>query len=417
MLFNNKKNTLSAAINAIVIVTGVSTVNAAGFQLKEQSAEGQGNSFAGQTAKAIDASTIFFNPAGMSLIEGNHVQSNVSYITSDAKYHNDSNSPGFSGLTNSSGINGGESAFVPAAYALWDYSDNMKFGVSINAPFGLSTKYDDDWVGAEYNVFSEIKTINIAPSVSYRINDKVSIGGSIQIEKVEGKLTNQQTIALNTTSLTTLEADDTSLGFGFGVLYEYSDRGRIGFNYRSEINHDLKGSVSNKIAGVQFDANADLTLPAVASIGLYHELNDKWTVLADLAWTDWSVFDELNVKDDTGTTRSLTEFNWDDSIFFALGANYQYNEKLELKFGVAYDEGAANDTYRTAGIPDASRYWASFGARYQATKQTTINAGFSHIRSQRVSISETASGTKQASFSGNFKSSANILSVGIDYKF
>ena len=62
----------------------------------------------------------------------------------------------------------------------------------------------------------------------------------------------------------------------------------------------------------------------------------------------------------------------------------QYNEKLQLKFGVAYDEGAANDTYRTAGIPDASRYWASVGASYQATKQTTINAGFSHIRSQRV---------------------------------
>jgi long-chain fatty acid transport protein len=417
MLFNNKKNILSTAISAVVIVTGASTVNAAGFQLKEQSAEGQGNSFAGQTAKAIDASTIFFNPAGMSLIEGNHVQSNVSYITSDAKYNNDTNSPGASGLTNSSGINGGESAFVPAAYALWDYSDNVKFGISINAPFGLSTKYDDDWVGAEYNVFSEIKTINIAPSVSYRINDKLSIGGNIQIEKVEGKLTNQQTIGLNTTSLTTLEADDTSLGFGFGVLYEYSDRGRIGFNYRSEINHDLKGDVSNSTAGVQFDATADLTLPAVASIGLYHEINDKWTVLADLAWTDWSVFDELDVKDSSGTTRSLTEFNWDDSIFFAVGSNYQYNEKLQLKFGVAYDEGAANDTYRTAGIPDASRYWASVGASYQATKQTTINAGFSHIRSQRVDITETARGTKRASFSGNFKSSANILSVGVDYKF
>ena len=417
MLTNNKK-TLAIAISAIVIATGASSIQAAGFQLKEQSAEGQGNSFAGQTAKAVDASTIFFNPAGMALLEGNQVQGNLSFIAPTADYKHTSNSgpTPFSDFTN---IDGGVSAFVPSAYAVWDYSDDVKLGLSVNVPFGLSTEYDEDWVGAEYNVLSEITSINIASSISYKVNDQFSIGGNVQVQKTTGTITSMKTLSATSATLATLEADDVGFGYGLGMLYQYSDKGRIGFNYRSEIKHKLEGDLSIPGAGAQFDAHADFTTPASASIGIYHDLNEKWTLLADVSWTDWSVFESLDVINDAGTTVSSTTYNWSDNVFVAVGANYQYSDKLQLKFGVAYDEGAANDEDRTAGIPDASRIWASVGASYKLNKQTTLSMGYSHINADSASISETASvaSGKSSSYAGSFDSSVNILTLGINYQF
>ncbi len=404
-------------LGGIALASIACQLQAAGFQLKEQSAEGQGNSFAGQTAKAVDASTIFFNPAGMSLIEGNQVQSNVSYVAPTADYSHKSSSAG-SPFTKTTGIDGGVSAFVPAAYALWDYNEQVKLGVSVNVPFGLSTEYDKTWAGAQYNVLSAIETINIAPSIAYKVNDKFSIGGNVQFQKIKGKLTTQNPIRNLGVRTTTLKADDTGFGFGFGMLYQYSDKGRIGFNYRSEINHTLDGDVSTPdVAPLNFDAKAKVTMPAVASIGLYHEVSDQWTVLADLAWTDWSEFDELQVVNtDTNTNvPGPTQYNWSDTVFAAVGANYQYNDKLQLKFGVAYDEGAANNEDRTAGIPDATRYWASVGASYDIDPKSTVNVGYSHVKAHSVDVTEdTKRGT---SYSGSFKAHVNILSVGYTYKF
>ncbi len=425
-----KKNIIKPLVLAISTVTLFSTsvgLLAAGFQLKEQSAEGQGNSFAGQTAKAVDASTIFFNPAGMTRIKGNEVQSNLSYIAPQAKYSHQSSSSLGGLFPKKNGINGGESAFVPAAYALWDYSDEMKFGLSINAPFGLSTKFDENWVGAQYNVFSEVKTINLAPSIAYKVNDKLSVGGNVQFQKIEGELTNKSVFGVAQAALTKLSADDTGFGYGLGLLYEYSDRGRVGFNYRSQIKHTLKGKVSTASVPstlLNFNATADLTLPAVASLGIYHEVSDQWALLADIAWTDWSQFDELQVVNtDTNTkVANPTQYNWDDTVFAAIGANYQYSDKLQLKFGIAYDQGAANDDDRTAGIPDATRYWTSIGASYQLNKKTRLNLGYSHIEAKQAKVTEGSKASVQGApigsrYSGEFNPKVDILSLGVSYRF
>ncbi|MEH6445182.1 MAG: outer membrane protein transport protein [Oceanospirillaceae bacterium] len=413
------KTKLITIVSAITLISSASSIYAAGFQLKEQSAEGQGNSFAGQTAKAVDASTVFFNPAGMSRLEGNQVQINGSLIVPQAKYEHTS-TPSPSALFNkSTGINGGVTALVPAAYAVWKYSEKVNLGISMNVPFGLSTKFDDDWVGAQYNILSEIETINIAPSISYKVNEQLSIGANLQLQKIKGKLTTRRAISATASAKTTLKADDTAFGFGLGLLYEYSDKGRIGFNYRSQIEHTLEGDVTTPalaITALNFNAQADITMPAVASIGIYHEVSNQWALLADLAWTDWSVFDELLIKnnDTQANVPDPTQYNWDDTLFLALGANYKYNDRLELKFGVAFDQGAANDIDRTAGIPDATRYWASVGASYKINQQSTVNVGFSHIRAKSVTVNED---TKSTSYSGTFKPRVNILNVGLNYSF
>ncbi len=409
-----------AFIRSCAITLGIassSLIQAAGFQLKEQSAEGQGNSFAGQTAKAQDPGTIFYNPAGMTRLQGTQTEINLSYIAPSAEYKHGSNSTAGTPFTDTR-QNGGEDALVPSLFAVWGESESVKVGLAITVPFGLSTEYDADWVGANANVKSEIKTLNIAPAVAYRLTDSLSLGASLQFNKVEGTLTRQITTGLNSATSSIIEADDTGWGYGLGLLWEYSEHGRIGLNYRSQIKHTLEGTV--KVAGISTqNADTRITLPAIASVGWYQEVNDRWTLLADLAWTDWSQLDQLVINNsDTGAHISTTDYFWQDTVFAAVGANYQYSNKLQLKFGVAYDEGAANDAYRSAGIPDADRTWASVGAAYQLTPDTRLNIGYSHIftKDARVSDSRTSAAVPTR-YSGQFDSSVDILSLGLVMRF
>lgn len=401
---------------AAALMTGMQDAHAAGFQLKEQSAEGQGNSFAGSTAKAYDASTIFFNPAGMSELEGHKFQVNVSAIAPDAPYKHESLG-GLGNTLNAGNDNGGVSGFVPSSYGVYDLNDDVKIGVSINAPFGLSTNYSNNWAGAEYNLKSAIATTTATPSVSYRVNDQLSIGGGIQFQHIEGTLTRQAS-PFAASSLVELAASDFGIGGVLGMLYKYSDKGRIGLNYRSQIKHTLEGSVKVSGAGASNDyyhAHADLTTPDVVSFGWYHQLDDKWAVMSDIAWTNWSVFDTLDViRDSTGAQTSSTEYHWDDTMFYSLGVNYQYNEQIKLQTGVAYDEGAANDEYRTAGIPDTNRYWFSGGVEFKANDTLTWNLGYSYLYGEDAKVNESS---KNSTFSGTFEPSVHIVTLGMSVNF
>lgn len=398
-------------------ITSAPLIQAAGFQLKEQSAEGQGNSFAGQTAKAQDPGTVFYNPAGMTRLQGTQIEANLSYIAPSADYKHGSSSTAGTPFTNTR-QDGAENGLVPSLFAVWGESEAVKFGLAVTVPFGLSTRYDTNWVGANANVKSEIKTLNIAPALAYRVTENLSLGASLQFNQVEGTLTRQVTTGLNTATASVIEADDTGWGYGLGLLWEYSDGGRIGLNYRSQIKHKLEGTV--KVVGISTqNADTHITLPAIASLGWYQQLGSRWALLADLAWTDWSQLDQLVINNsDTGAHISTIDYFWQDTVFAALGANYQYSDKLQLKFGVAYDEGAASDAYRSAGIPDADRTWASVGATYQLTPATRLNIGYSHLFTKEASVSDSrTSAAVPTSYSGSFDSEVDILSLGLVMQF
>lgn len=397
---------------------GLSTVlQAAGFQLKGHSAEGQGNSFAGQTAKAYDPNTVFYNPAGMTRLKGNQFEANLTYISPSSEYQHGSNSTAGTPFTNTQ-QNGAVDAVVPAFFSVWSMDERLKVGLAITSPFALSSEYDKNWVGANANVKSEIKTINIAPALAYRFTDNLSLGASLQLEKVEGTLTRQITTGLNTATTSVIEADDIDWGYGLGLLYEYSNDGRIGINYRSQIKHQIQGTV--KVIGISTqNAETHVTLPAVASVGWYQKVSDKWSLLADFAWTDWSKLDQLVINNSTtGANISTIDYFWQDTLFAAIGANYQYSDKLQLKLGFAYDEGAAIDEYRSAGTPDSDRQWLSVGAAYQITPETRFNIGYSHIFTEQASVSDSrTSAAVPTSYSGSFDSKIDILSLGLVMTF
>ncbi|MAI07700.1 MAG: aromatic hydrocarbon degradation protein [Magnetococcales bacterium] len=408
----------------------------AGFQLKEQSGSLQGLSFAGASAKADDASVMFYNPAGITRLKGTQGHANLSLIKPSAKFNNDASGftaaavPAATAHTVNDGEGGdaGSLAAIPAIYAVSSMDNGVRYGLAINTPYGLKTEYNDDWVGRYYAIKSELMTINVAPTVAWKVNEEWSLGAALNIQYAEAELTNAtrlNNVAL-ADALTTLKGNDLGFGFRVGTMYEPTDSTRIGLAYQSGIHHKLEGDVktilgSTLIGAASTDnAEAKLRTPDVASLGVYHKLNDRLAVMGELAWTNWSVFENLTVvNSDTGSVLSNVEEKWDDSYFMALGMEYNPCNcpNKRFQFGVAYDQTPVDDEYRTFRIPDEDRLWVSFGYGQEWGEDKSFTVGYSHIFVDDASVVENASSTAKGVVSGSFDASVDILSANFKMKF
>ncbi|MEE8445819.1 MAG: outer membrane protein transport protein [Alphaproteobacteria bacterium] len=411
----------TTAIVGIAAMAALGEANAAGFALKEQSAAAQGNSFAGATAGAEDVSYMFFNPAALARIDGNQVAVVLSYILPVASISNVSASvaaPVGAPITGGT-AEGSVNALVPALYAAYSLSPDLKLGLAINVPFGLSTDYADGWIGRYHALETTLKTVNINPVVAYRLNETLSIAAGFQAEYAEAILSSAIDFGTLGTLLSIggsvptaqdgrseLTGDDWAFGFNLGVLAELSETTRIGLAYRSEIDHTLTGSVDFDTGGatgaavagsgvfgpfVDIGGQAGLTLPQSVSAGLHHDINEQWAVMAEVAWTGWSSLDEIRVVFDNAQPDSVTTTNWDDVWFVALGATWRPNAQWTLRGGVAYDQSPIPDATRTPRIPGADRTWISLGARYDTGGSFTLDAGYSYIMFDDSSVNLTAS--------------------------
>lgn len=378
--------------------------SAAGFALIEQNASGLGNAYAGQAAAATDASTIFFNPAGMTLLPDRQLVLAGHLIKPQAE---------FTGTSTIGGGDGGDAgglALVPNAYYAFRLTPDVHLGIGMNAPFGLATKYDSTWAGRTQAIKSELKTVNLNPSIAWKASNTLSLGAGLSLQYAEATLTNASAFGL-----ATVKGDDVSWGFNLGALWHVNDATRIGLAYRSEVDYTLEGTVTfSGLPAGNGPVTADATLPDSASLSLFHKLNERWNLLADVTWTSWSDFDELRIVRTSGVVVGLTPENWDDSFRYSVGANYHLNDKLTLRGGVAYDETPVSDVYRTARIPDESRTWIAVGAQYRLSERSKIDVGYAHLFVEDARINKTESGV---TLTGTYEASVDILSAQLTVDF
>lgn len=428
----------SAACVCVVAVTLPGAgAHAAGFQLREQSSEMIGNAFAGSAAKALTAATIWYNPAGMTLLEGNHIAGSLSWIAPRAEYSGTGTGP----LGKGTGGLGGDAiqdAAVGSNFAMYSWSKDLKFGLAVVAPFGLRTNYPSNWVGRYWANDASITSIAFNPNFAWRVNQNLSIGGGpvVQWSKAEiSQMVNQNAIyyakthTLPPTSFADgmigFDGGDIGYGFNVGALWEFSKTSRVGVSYRSQVQHTLSGNATAVggplaaayLASVAPDGKvtADVTLPATATLSLYHELNPQWAVMADLQWTGWSSFDRLRVKGKAGDLTNTVE-DWRDTWFVSLGTSYKFVPGHTLHFGAAYDMGAVKDAkHRYPSIPDSDRYWLTTGYTWDVSEKVQWNIGYAHIfgKQSDVTIAEASKGT----MTGKYDASVDIVSTSFVYKF
>ena len=419
-------------ILTFVIFTTPLVSQAAGFALIEQSGSGIGNAYAGGSAVAEDASTLFFNPAGMTYIEGTQAAGALHLIKPDIDFNNDGSVRALPRPLGGEGGNAGDLAFVPNMYIKMDINESVKFGIGMNAPFGLKTEYDKTWLGRFQGIKSELKTININPAIAFKVNDLLSLGFGVSAMYAKAELTSAVNIGAAERD-SKVEGDDWGFGFNLGAIYQATADTRFGISYRSKVEQELKGDSKSNFTTLNpiptrtlnTDVTADVTLPESISFSAFSRLNDTWDVMGDVSWTRWSQFDELRIVRDNGTnsTLTVTPENWDNTMRYSVGLNYHYSNALKLRAGIAYDEEAISNQFRTVRIPGNDRKWLAFGAGWQATPATKLDIGYAHLfisdtkidDNQAVPVAPSPVGKGRVK--GEYEASVDILSMQLTHNF
>jgi long-chain fatty acid transport protein len=441
-----KKNR-SLLVLAVVTVACVfffaGSAAGSGFAIIEQSAASAGYAYAGAAAVAEDASTVFFNPAGMTLLSGSEVQLGGHYIVPSAKFENQGSTTVLgTPLTGGNGGDGGEPALVPNLFYTHRFANKWSAGIGITAPFGLVTEYDDGWVGRYYALKSDLATLNINPSVAYKINDQWSIGVGVSFQRVEvelssaidygtgvARLTNNPAFSQNLDGKATFEADDWGYGANVGLIFEPMAGTRLGLHYRSQIDHTAKGDAKFEnpaglppgVGRTNSDIEADVTLPENVSFSGYHAFNERWAILADITWTKWSRLEELRIKYADGRPDSVDTYNWEDSWRYSVGGIFKPMEALELRAGVAFDETPIpNAQRRTPRVPGEDRTWLTFGAGYQFSELIKVDFAYGHLWIDDPKINKDVTdpeNTARGALIGEYDSSIDIFSASVSFQF
>jgi len=439
------------AVAAFLASIAISTpVLAAGFAIKQQSATAQGNAFAGATAGAESPSYMFFNPAALGRFDRSSIQVEASAVVTELKLRDSS-------ATTTAGVpiggstrddDAGDDAVLPSVYALLVPNDALRFGLGINVPFGLGSEYANNWVGRYHTLKSNFKSININPAVAYRATEWLTLAAGLQFQWSEAELVNSidfgtigaaagvpGAVPTEQDGRGKVTGDGWAYGYNFGALADLRPGTRVGVAYRSSLDTTLKGDSRFRLddagvgaairagtgAFVDGDAETDVKLPPMLSFGIHQDVNEKLAVMAEAQWTGWSTFDELVIDfDNAAQPNSVTEFDWHDAWFFALGATYKPDERWTLRVGGAFDQTPTRNRYRTPRVPDTDRYWLAAGIGWQIQENLSLDLAYTHVffddadvRLRGTDPGNAARGNLDARYQNNI----DIVSLAVKWRF
>ena len=429
-----KKTTIARLLPAALLALGSGAASAAGFQLLEQNASGIGNAYAGSAAVAENASTIFFNPAGMTQLQAREVSLGISAVRPSFEFKNKGS---VGGALSGNGDDAGDWAAIPNAYLSWALNKDVYLGLGLSGPFGLVTDYGDSWVGGAQALKFEIKTININPSIAWRVNDKISLGAGVNWQRMEAQY--ERILAVSNlgpvplaSSTAKLDVDNDAWGWNVGALFTLSPTTKVGVSYRSKIDHKLDGDLKVEGPAAQFGgidprlrsvkAKVDVELPDTFIISTTQKLSDRWEMLGDLSWTGWSSVKDVPIVRDSGllagSTAQTLEADFKDTWRVALGANYLLNDAWKLKFGIAYDQTPVKDKERRlVSLPDNDRTWFSFGGQWKISKTNTLDLGASYLYVPKTKIDNNQLSDGRGRVTGEYDSSVWILGAQYSMAF
>jgi long-chain fatty acid transport protein len=345
--------------------------HAGGLYINEFGTPSMGVAGAGVNAVASDASTSFHNPAGMTRIKGKELMGTGGLLYSTVKFDKDADTP-------IDGGNGGDAGgFAPLLGGFYAHSinDRWKLGANLISITGAILDYDNGWTGRYLNTDVKLLTLTFYPSVAYRVNNWLSLGGGPQIMYADLELKSKAPPP-NGTGQVKIDGDDIAFGFGLGALIELSERTRFGISYQSEIEPEFNGDIKFKGKAGSADAGVDteITLARFIRISGYHELNNRWALLGTVGWEDWSEFENINIS--TGQGSQKIPRNWDDTWKFAAGVHFRPVDKWLLQLGFAYDTSPVDSDDRTPDMPVDRQIRYATGVQYEWSERLSTGAQF-----------------------------------------
>jgi long-chain fatty acid transport protein len=437
MSFRGVKAVLLACSGIGVLLAATADANAGGFAVREQSAYGQGSSFAGIAAGGA-LSSMFWNPAIITQFNGKTIEQDATGILPNASHSFTTATDAALGNAGNSGMN----ALVPSGYSSWQFNEKLWLGMSVNAPFGLAVHFPQAWAGARgaSGESANIGTYNFSPTVAYKLTDWISVAVGMQAQYLKASYD----FYLGAGPLIgSLNGAGWSYGWTAGVTLTPLPKTQIGIGYRSSLDQKLNGTLAIPAVGCPFSGlcapsstpgsvNLVLPLPDVLTVGLRQGIGDRFTLLAGLEWSHWSrigtplVYQPNGAQALVGTAGMKFPFQYHDGWFYSLGGEYMINPAWKVRAGIAFEKSPITDDIRTARIPDNDRMWYSVGASYKPASMRgfTFDLGYSFIKVKDTPICMgVASGcptnpwSGAATYIGSVDSHINIVSIGVRYQW
>ncbi|MEO8603886.1 MAG: OmpP1/FadL family transporter [bacterium] len=409
-------------LTACICALAPARVLASGFALNEENAKLMGMAFAGTAALAEDATSGYYNVAGLTRIKQGSFAGTVTGYLLNLDFQATSSDVYGQPVSGTAAVDPTRNAVVPSFHAAWRLDDRWVLGFGVTAPFGLETKYPADSVVRYVATKSVLATYNFNPMIAYRINEQWSVGAGFNAQYAQAKL--EQKIAIPIPMARDgdilVKPDDWSFGANCGILFEPTPDMRFGVGYRSQISYTLGGSATvRNIPGFKSGSvKADLTLPDSVTASAVIGVLPKLQLLGDLSWTHWSVFHELDGTFNNGLPNLMVAEDFRDTWRASLGFNYDITDAWAVRMGGAFDQSPVTNSTRTVRVPDSNRWLLGLGAGYHLTKSLIVDFAYLHVFFDGGPVSETAQVPGAPNIQGEYTNGAgDLLALQLTYNF
>lgn len=408
-------------LTLVALAISITSANASGFALYEASVRISGMMGA-YVANGNHVSTIFFNPAGLAQLSGTHVNVGGVMIAPRTTFR------GPLPYTTEYAMESQEFV-VPHIYASHQVIEDLTVGLGVYVPFGLGSKWDENWVGNGISIETRIQTAVVNPVVAYKLPDfgigDVMIGGGIQI----GVLGNAELergindfVGVDGTIRLEGETNETYYGYNFGVIYKPVEKLSVGFSYKSQLELNFKGDAEfTNLPESAFPpgntGSLQITTPASWALGISSQPVEDLTVNFDYVWWGWSSYDELAIDfdEETAVLQDISSpRDWEDVFQLRLGAEYGLPQvdNLVIRGGIGYDKNPAPDETVDATLPDTDRLLFSGGLTYHITDNLAFDLYYTFIRGEERKVDNSLN-----TLNGYYNTRAYIAGTALSFSF
>jgi long-chain fatty acid transport protein len=384
---------------------------AGGFQLNEHGARAmaQAGAFA---ARASDPSAIYFNPAGIAFQDQPAFYGGVTAIIPTSSFFGPLN------LNTNAKTEAPSQFFNPInAYITYPVLPDLHVAVAVNNPYGLGSKWPDNWVGQTLTTEVNLQSFFFTGAVSYKVLDNLSVAGSVSY--VTGSVTLDRTVLLPVSPNTKAHLDlkGNNIGWSFGALYKISPDYSVGASYHSAVKIDASGSATftpyYTVLGLpQGDVSASLELPATAFVGFAWTPADKpYQIEADYQYIGWASYDQLAFTFKANNSQLIQPKNYNNTYILRIGGEYTIGD-IHLRGGYLYDHSPVDDQHVDPILPDADRDGINLGFGYDFSKNFSVDVAYMLLLFKE----RQATGTDFL-FDGTYQTHVNLFGVNVGYTF
>ncbi len=408
-----------AGLSAGALIGAGSAAHAGAFGLRTQSATALGASFAGSASGMAGISSMFSNPATITMNPGYTSEYNFSFVAPDVNVRPVVGTP-----TAAFGPSGniGQDAFVPASYSAYQVNENIWLGLASGSQFGSITKPNDVWAGQTYSRSSRVTSLSFSPILGIKFNDYLSfgIGPTLQYFKVR---LNSAAAPGPTGRGVILEGDDWAAGLTTGVTITPFEGTTIGVGYKSSIHHELDGTlrVPTLTGGTVTPIKVNLNLPETVTFGITQQITPELKASLGFEWMNWSRLGTQAIQSaQLGVPVAPFPLNYRDGYLYSVGFEYQLYRDLAIRAGLGYETSPIDNSNRSTRLPDVDRLYTTVGASYNYNEKLTVSAAYAHYFAIGDSAIRIRPGDPQyngLSFFAESRASVDVVSLSLRYRW